>query len=91
MFQDIRKLIQQEHIRSEEQWALFRPGMFVVSKVLGEHEVLRVKSLRLEETRNYSFFADKMPDDYYLVCNQVAWNGKIFGQREREIRLMKFP
>jgi len=91
MFQDIRKLIQQDLIRAEEQWAIFRPGMHVVTKILGEYEVLRVKSIRMEETRNYSFFADKTPDDRYLVCTQIAWNGKIFGQREREIRLQKFP
>jgi hypothetical protein len=91
MFQDIRKLIQQDLIRAEEQWALFRPGMYVVTKLLGEYEVLKVKSIRLEEIRSFSFFKDRTPDDRYLVCTQIAWNGKIFGQREREVRLQKFP
>jgi hypothetical protein len=91
MFQDIGKLIQSGLITAEEQWALFRPGIHVVTKILGEYEVLRVKSIRVEDTRNYSFFADTTPGDRYLVCTQIAWNGKLFGQREREIRLQKFP
>lgn len=91
MFEDIRKLMQQGLITAEQQWALFRPGIQVVTRILGEIEVLIVKSIRVEDRRSYSFFADDKPGDRYLVCNQIAWNGKIFGQREREIRLQKFP
>lgn len=91
MFEDIRKLMNEGLITSEQQWAVFRPGMQVVTRILGEDEVLVVKSIRMEEKRHYSYFADDKPADRYLVCTQIAWDGKKFGQREREIRLLKFP
>jgi hypothetical protein len=91
MFEDIRKVMSQGLISAEQQWALFRPGVQVVTHIIGSMEVLVVKSIRVEDRRSYSFFADDKPGDRYLVCNQIAWNGKAFGQREREIRLQKFP
>jgi len=93
MFLDIRRLIEQGLITADQQWALFRPGMLVATKVLGEYEILRAKSIRVERPRAYSFYSDKerIPDERYIVCNQIAWNGKFFGQRAREIRLQKFP
>ena len=91
MFEDIRKLMEQGLVSAEHQWALFRPGIQVVTRILGEIEILIVKSIRVEDRRRYAYFNDDKPGDRYLVCNQIAWNGKIFGQREREIRLQKYP
>ena len=93
LFRDIEELIAQGMITADQQWALFRPGIQVATKILGEFEILSSKSIRVEEPRGYSFYSDneKMPRERYIVCNQIAWNGKFFGQRSREIRLQKFP
>ncbi|KAI9745900.1 MAG: hypothetical protein M1818_000581 [Claussenomyces sp. TS43310] len=90
MFQDIRRLIEQGLITAEQQWALLRPGILVIIKVLGEIEVLRVKSIVLEDSRR-GYYGDERNGDRYIICTQIAWNGKSFGEREREIRLQKFP
>jgi hypothetical protein len=89
MFEDIRKLIDEGLITAEHQWALFRPSMHVVKQILDQQEVFRVESIQIEEPKSYLF---KRPrEGRYLVCTQIAWNGKTFGQRSREISLQKFP